>query len=1007
MEAKPRMLASFKRLSLIIFITILFVLSAQTATAYTSGYTFTRDTIAYYPDYTIAPINTPRMWGTDDTPGILIEEATTNLLTNTDSIELSAEKSITVTSGQKHTVSINGVYGSIELSNAGIGTVIPGTPVTITAGSTTLTLSPSQTSDTWPAYVQVENKAFNTSWTLGGITRNKDTCTISTNGLSASQGSIELTLYVNNDIIDTSANHYVFSHSTNSGNNNRINFLHHSTNGWQFIVANNTGSSSNVITGAALTTGWHKFGMSWDSSTLLLTIDGGEPLTTPNPRIPATINTVAYIGSMFGGSQSNTYIGEMMISNIARSDLVTRAALPQLTPDENTVFYNSYNFTMQQNINENATSSTLYELTDSYYDSYNINGITLNIPSNTMINGNEAIFTNISLNITNSNNILLEHINNNDFYMLGAYALGVYGTCDNITIYDYNVYTSRSRNPAINFIANNMSNITLNNINIDDTDNSGVVFDTVNRNIITNYANINIINSAINKAGYNTRVSDYTVGFDLAEGGNNFTVTNMLVKNCISTYSWESGFHMEGGSKIVNTTIIDCTSNNNGIKGITSRFGAGFHLHNVTINNSIANNNYVGVDFQNDTLPNALSYNTLINTNISDSVLAGIRLKNSTLGNTIIDNVIITGDTGTGIINDNEGTHELGVYVDTVNVIINPRSSGTLTFKSHNPIAVTLNTTTESVIEADTTITVNINVSNLTYWPVAELNTLDGSALAGLDYVAISNQEIDYNTANVILSIKDNAIPLYGTKQFCVSLSDPTGGATLGEPNNTTITIYNMAVNFASNISGVEGADITGTIELYPEALPFDSSVTITSTDGTAKAGLDYTAINQVVTILAGETSGTFAIHLNYDEFQEGIETFNLTISNPINATIGTNSTCVVKISEIKTGAKYVDDNVSITMTHGTTAMVYMSFDNIGSYEWNKTAMYLLGTGDCAKFKYTKILMPTTIRCGERSTFTFPLVAPSTPGKYTLTYQMRYNSHYNFGDSKTIKVTVT
>lgn len=61
---------------------------------------------------------------------------------------------------------------------------------------------------------------------------------------------------------------------------------------------------------------------------------------------------------------------------------------------------------------------------------------------------------------------------------------------------------------------------------------------------------------------------NWSVGFDLAEnyGGSMMTVKDMIVKNCISEYCWESGFHMENNPTKINVLIENCESNYNGQK---------------------------------------------------------------------------------------------------------------------------------------------------------------------------------------------------------------------------------------------------------------------------------------------------------------------------------------------------------------------------------------------------------------------------------------------------------
>jgi hypothetical protein len=223
-------------------------------------------------------------------------------------------------------------------------------------------------------------------------------------------------------------------------------------------------------------------------------------------------------------------------------------------------------------------------------------------------------------------------------------------------------------------------------------------------------------------------------------------------------------------------------------------------------------------------------------------------------------------------------------------------------------IEYTLSASQTTVTESDTTITLTVTGDKTWLFDnKINISTVDGSAVGGSDFNALTNYQITIpagsTTASAVLSIQNNPVDTYGIKQFYVALSNPTGNATLGLENNTTISIYNMALNFTANINGNEGTDVTGTIDLYPGALPFDCNVTITNSDGTAKAGIDYTAIDEIVTIPAGETTASFVVHLLDDKTLTGDKTFTVTLSSPVNATLGTNTVATITIIDSGSGA--------------------------------------------------------------------------------------------------------
>jgi Mg-chelatase subunit ChlD len=84
-----------------------------------------------------------------------------------------------------------------------------------------------------------------------------------------------------------------------------------------------------------------------------------------------------------------------------------------------------------------------------------------------------------------------------------------------------------------------------------------------------------------------------------------------------------------------------------------------------------------------------------------------------------------------------------------------------------------------------------------------------------------------------------------------------------------------------------DGGTATFTLTL---SAPSGKTITLdwSTADGTAKAGEDYVAAGGQITFAPGETSKTVTIDLLSDRLQEGDETFNLTLGNPVNVNLPT-----------------------------------------------------------------------------------------------------------------------
>ncbi len=75
-------------------------------------------------------------------------------------------------------------------------------------------------------------------------------------------------------------------------------------------------------------------------------------------------------------------------------------------------------------------------------------------------------------------------------------------------------------------------------------------------------------------------------------------------------------------------------------------------------------------------------------------------------------------------------------------------------------------------------------------------------------------------------------------------------------------------------------------------------TVDYATSDGTATAPADYTATSGTLTFAAGVTSQTFTVTVIDDGVMEPVETVNLTLSNPVNATLGVPAAATLWIAD-------------------------------------------------------------------------------------------------------------
>ena len=108
------------------------------------------------------------------------------------------------------------------------------------------------------------------------------------------------------------------------------------------------------------------------------------------------------------------------------------------------------------------------------------------------------------------------------------------------------------------------------------------------------------------------------------------------------------------------------------------------------------------------------------------------------------------------------------------------------------------------------------------------------------------------------------------------------------------------ALSFAPNIVDVDedAGTATLTVELAP-ASTGTVTVDFATRDGVggAKAGEDYTATSGTLTFTAGQTSKTFTVPITDDDvYENGLESFQVDLSNPTGATVPAHPSAVVRI---------------------------------------------------------------------------------------------------------------
>ena len=267
--------------------------------------------------------------------------------------------------------------------------------------------------------------------------------------------------------------------------------------------------------------------------------------------------------------------------------------------------------------------------------------------------------------------------------------------------------------------------------------------------------------------------------------------------------------------------------------------------------------------------------NYLITTNVTVTFLPGESVRTVTVP--VLHNPAVEGPRTVGLA--------LSVSVGTV--ILNP-SSAILTINDVDqaPGTFVLSAPTYVVSEGATNAIITVLRTNgFTDVVSVSIATAAGTATPGSRYIstnAVLNFADGQTVRTFLIALIDDSI-VQGDQSFTVTLSSPTGGATLGSPASATVTVQDndVAVNFTSPAYVVN--ETAGIVNLGVQRLN-GSNGTITvnfkTVNGTAISGTNYTADNRTLTFSPGETLKTVGIAVQRDPRVTGNLSFTAILSN-------------------------------------------------------------------------------------------------------------------------------
>ncbi|WP_425530276.1 beta strand repeat-containing protein [Xanthomonas campestris] len=174
-----------------------------------------------------------------------------------------------------------------------------------------------------------------------------------------------------------------------------------------------------------------------------------------------------------------------------------------------------------------------------------------------------------------------------------------------------------------------------------------------------------------------------------------------------------------------------------------------------------------------------------------------------------------------------------------------------------------------------------------------DIATADGSATAGVDYVAssLTGQTIPAGSSSATFTVLVNGDTLSEPNEtFFVNVSNVSGAGVSDAQGQGTIVnddaLPSLSINDVSINEGNSGTTMATFTVSLSAASGQTVSVNYASADGTATAGSDYVARSGTLTFAPGTTAQGVAITVNGDTAVEPNETFSVGLSGASNASI-------------------------------------------------------------------------------------------------------------------------
>jgi len=284
----------------------------------------------------------------------------------------------------------------------------------------------------------------------------------------------------------------------------------------------------------------------------------------------------------------------------------------------------------------------------------------------------------------------------------------------------------------------------------------------------------------------------------------------------------------------------------------------------------------------------------------ADDLASGALTGSGTITNGKLDiqhSLKVDADTGeqfqVSVFSDSARSQQIGTQMS-----INIQESQTTPAPTYS-----LSTSASSINEGSTLTTTvsttNVNAGTTLYY------SLSGTGITTADFSAgalTGSGTIDANGSFSFSHTLREDLTTEGTETLNIKLfSDSARTTQVGSTVSVTITDNDTAIaksTFSIDSTNVWEGDTASVVITRSGGLSNAINLTVSTANGTAKAGSDYTSLNSTVTFLVGESSKTISIATKQDTAKESDEAFTVSIGSSDSLAQFSTSTGTVTIED-------------------------------------------------------------------------------------------------------------